>query len=169
MSSSYPQLDAFSDEPVEAPQPPQRRRHPQVSQASMRLYPARGDALSQGAAAPKPAPESAPFQKHSPTSKAAARTISPKLSGLRLVMLKELRRLRLMRPIGVDRDSFGMTDNELIAHFVGIGWNANTPRARRVDLTRGGYLEQMGTRGKSALWALTERALRWEEGQDGGP
>jgi hypothetical protein len=96
-------------------------------------------------------PAEAPAQKHSPTSVAAAETIAPKLPEKRRDVLWHI----------CEHWPEGVTDNELIADLVGMGWSVNTPRARRVELVQGGWLEQVGERAGCAVWAPTEEAVRW--------
>ena len=69
---------------------------------------------------------SLPYQPHSDTSRAAAkkaRQIAPKARRVALWLIEQA---------GED----GMTDNELIAAMVERGYQANGPRARRIELVR---------------------------------
>lgn len=38
----------------------------------------------------------------------------------------------------------GVSDNRIIEHFRALGWNGNTPRARRVELMQDGRIESAG-------------------------
>lgn len=97
-------------------------------------------------------PKQAPSQPRA-TSEAAAVEISKSLSRKRRDVL-----LWFLRNHMED----GATDNELIAALVRQGWSANTPRARRVELT-GKWLEEHGERDGSTVWRPTQQALDWYE------
>lgn len=106
---------------------------------------------------PSPAhdrPGRAPHVRGSATSEAAADAITPKLVGKRLVVLRE---------VCEHFTGDGFTDNELIQHMVKAhGWNGNTPRARRIELVSGGWIESTDTtRNKSTVWMPTEAAREW--------
>jgi hypothetical protein len=72
-------------------------------------------------------PETAPFQKHSPTSRAAALRIQPRLNAL------QQRVLDALRSCGV----CGATDEEL---QILLCLGANTERPRRVELVAKGLV-----------------------------
>ncbi len=86
-----------------------------------------------------------------PTSEDAAARVSPNLSLKRRDVLLHICR---HRPSGV-------TDNELIADLTAEGWNVNTPRARRVELFRGDWLDEAGERDGSIVWRPSAKALDW--------
>lgn len=96
-------------------------------------------------------PAEAPAQRHSPTSVAAAEKIGPALSQKRRDVLEHI----------CENWPDGATDNEIIADLVAKGWSLNTPRARRVELVTGGWLEQDGERDGCAVWRPTDEAIRW--------
>lgn len=103
-------------------------------------------------------PSEAPAQRHSPTSVAAAEKIAPKLREKRRDVLTFI----------CEQHPEGVTDNELIADLVALGWSANTPRARRVELVQGKWLEQVGERDGCAVWAPSEDAWRWHDAVEKG-
>lgn len=113
---------------------------------------------------PGPEPRTAPYVKGSANSRKAARSQTPaKLSGKRLTLLTEL----------CQRYPDGYTDNEIIAIMVGEhAWNPNSPRARRVELQRDGWLEGIGEKERlgskrgtpSTVWRPTARAMKWYQG-----
>jgi hypothetical protein len=83
----------------------------------------------------------APYQGHSETSRAAAEGLGPVV--LQAKQVAVLRRL-------AEQPS---TDNDLIDYFRGLEWSVNTPRARRVDLTKAGLVEDSGEVSKGcAVW-----------------
>lgn len=100
-------------------------------------------------------PKQAPAQPVA-TSEDAAAAISPKLSEKRRDVLLHICR---ERPKGV-------TDNELIADLTAKGWNPNTPRARRVELYRGMWLDDAGERDGSTVWIPSVKAWEWFRGFD---
>jgi hypothetical protein len=69
-------------------------------------------------------------QKHSPTSKAAAEAIKPKIGPMHALILRLL------------RDGFGMTDEEM---QWGLDMAANTQRPRRRELQNMKLIENSGT------------------------
>jgi hypothetical protein len=97
------------------------------------------------------APATAPAQRHSATSLAAAESIAPALSQKRRDLLVWI----------IERRFDGATDNELIADLVAEGWSPNTPRPRRVELVKGGWLEAIGEAEGSTVWAATAKAKEW--------
>lgn len=103
----------------------------------------------------------APHVRGSATSQAAAEAITPKLTGKRLVVLRE---------ICAHFTADGFTDNELIQHMAqAYGWNQNTPRARRIELVGDGWVASTETtRNKSTVWMPTEAAVRWYRQENQG-
>ena len=74
---------------------------------------------------------SAPFQRRSRTSRAAAHAIAPKATSLRARVLKAL----------AHKGKHGATDEELcMLCFL----DSNTLRPRRVELVKGGFAEDSG-------------------------
>jgi hypothetical protein len=119
---------------------------------------------------PGDGPDTAPHVRGSDTSKAAARAISTAtLRGNREKLLRVI-----LDPANTWRRgvpiSAGFTDNELIRYMVDRHfWSPNAPRARRVELWRGGWLEDSGeTRDGCTVWKPTEKALAWWHAQEGG-
>ena len=92
--------------------------------------------------------EQAPYQRHSETSKAAAKGISREL-GAKQTQVWQFVRLH----------PEGCTDNQIITHFVNCGWSINTPRARRVELAAKGLVKDSGRQIKgSTVWVATSQA-----------
>lgn len=145
------QIDLFGNEVVV--QEPKRRRPAVIREAqqTLVLYATKGNpgpppTLTNGAK------DTAPYQKHSATSKAAAKAIEPKLVGKRRLLLETM--------LALFPD--GATDNQLIAHMViDQGWSNNTARPRRIELVQMGYLEAGPIVDKSTRWLLTDRARAW--------
>jgi len=81
-------------------------------------------------------PESAPFQQHSATSRAAAIEISKKLNPLQLAVLAFV----------VQRGALGATDEEIQN---GLTMNPSTQRPRRIELERKGLVADSGTTRKT--------------------
>lgn len=73
-------------------------------------------------------PRSAPYQRHSATSKAAALSAEPQAGTKRAILLAFLR----------GRGLTGATDEEMQAN---VPMNANTQRPRRVELVQGHFIE----------------------------
>lgn len=117
---------------------------PNTAQAIIRIpAPATGDLFA--------TPAQAPAQPVN-TSEAAAIEISRVLSDTRRKVLDYI----------CAHHPKGLTDNELIAALTTEGWSANTPRARRVELYRGGWLEEAGERDGSKVWRPSVQAWdRW--------
>lgn len=98
--------------------------------------------------------DTAPYQKHSPTSKAAAADILPRAGTLR----------RAVYDFIVSRHHAGATDEE-IQNVLGL--EGSTERPRRIELQRGGLIEQRVTwptrRVKSgkqaAVWVAIQEVL----------
>ena len=89
--------------------------------------------------------ESTPYQRHSPTSRAAAETVEPRVATLRRAVLDALRAA----------GEAGLTDEEMQTR---LGMGGNTQRPRRVELERGGLVRDSGrtrrTRGgrEAVVW-----------------
>ena len=105
-------------------------------------------------------PPEAPFVRHSETSRAAAESIAPVLGDRQLAVLRYF----------ADHPE-GLTDESLIEHCVSLGWSANTPRARRVELCDRGFVvdsgrKLVGSSGRLAVvWGITSAGLaRLREG-----
>ena len=93
--------------------------------------------------------EQAPYQRHSETSKAAAKGISREL-GAKQTQVWQF--IRLQGPSGA-------IDNEIITHFTNCEWSPNTPRARRVELVAKGLVVDSGRqRNGSTVWVATSQA-----------
>lgn len=100
-------------------------------------------------------PAEAPAQRHSPTSLAAAEAIGPKLSDTRKGVLRFIcEHVELHSPDGI-------TDNALVALLSAKGWSPNSPRARRIELVRGGWLQENGVEGGSIRWRPTAKGWDW--------
>ena len=92
----------------------------------------------------------APYQRHSPTSKAAAKGISKELGAKQTQVWQFIR----LHPEGV-------TDNQIVTHFVNCGWSANTPRARRIELVAKGLVKDSGRQSRgSTVWVAAQAAER---------
>lgn len=119
---------------------------------------------------PGDGPATAPHVRGSDTSKAAARAVAPKLAGKRLAVLREIMETATLVQ-RAHKVAYGFTDNDLIRYAVdALRWSPNTPRARRVELERGGWLEDSGERRNgSTVWRPTYKAWAWwYEQQNGG-
>ena len=92
-------------------------------------------------------PDTAGFVSHSPTSRLAADSINPKLSGLHRRVYFAL------------SWTGGMTDEELID---ALGMSPSTVRPRRIELTAQGYVEDSGhtKRGRSGRSATIWRCAK---------
>jgi hypothetical protein len=96
----------------------------------------------------------APFIRHSETSRAAAESINPGLGDRQLAVLRYF----------ADHPE-GLTDEALIEHCVGLGWSANGPRSRRVELVERGFVADsgrklVGSSGRLAcVWQITTAGL----------
>lgn len=99
--------------------------------------------------------DTAPYQQ-APTSRAAAEAIRPKLSA---------RRAEVLALIG-GTGSEGYTDNQIIARVAARGGSPNGPRARRIELFRGGLIEQNGERSGCAVWVATKAGRAWLESDE---
>lgn len=100
-------------------------------------------------------PAEAPAVRHSTTSVAAAEAIAPKLSETRRAVLRYI--CETVEHSSPD----GLTDNQVITALVAKGWSLNTPRARRVELVDGGWLQENGTVDGSTRWRPTQQAWAW--------
>lgn len=76
-------------------------------------------------------PRPAPWQKHSPTSRAAAMAAEPMAGTKRAILLAFLR----------GRGDLGATDEEMQAC---VPMSANTQRPRRVELVEGRHIKNSG-------------------------
>jgi len=95
----------------------------------------------------------APFQKHSKTSREAAKKVEPRITNMRgkilLLMVQEF--------------PHGATDED----FYKMGFNPNSFRPRRVELVEGRFIEDTGqTRlndhgNKMTLWRPTKLGVQW--------
>lgn len=103
-------------------------------------------------------PHRAPSVRASATSEAAAAALDP-----RTLNAKREEVLRLLCGTFAGSAMVGLTDNELIEILVkSRNWNANTPRARRVELVRDGWLQDSGRRHlRSVVWEPTPAAREW--------
>lgn len=72
-----------------------------------------------------------PHQKHSPTSKAAARSIKPKLPSLKAVVFSFVSKC----------GEYGCTDEQA---QMALGMDPSTQRPRRVELVREGWVANSG-------------------------
>lgn len=101
---------------------------------------------------------SAPYQKHSKTSKAAAKAIEARMTYQQLALLKLMLR-HGDRGVAGHRD---FTDNALIELTLYEGsMSLNSVRPRRIELLRLGLIEAVGedvgaSGRKSTLWRITE-------------
>jgi hypothetical protein len=99
----------------------------------------------------------APYQRHSDTSKAAAQELQKTLGPKQRTVL----RLLFWGPA---------TDNELTGETVELyRWSVNTARPRRIELKKLGFVADTGEkRDGSTVWALTEagRAYLEQEPRD---
>lgn len=77
-----------------------------------------------------------PFQAHSATSEAAAKSMEPHAGSLRAAVLDWLR----------VRGNYGCTDDEL---FLWIAGSQNAIRPRRVELVKSGLVKDSGTTRKT--------------------
>jgi hypothetical protein len=89
-----------------------------------------------------------PYQKHSPTSKAAAEAVEPRAKTLRANVLAFIRA----------RGSHGATDAEIQS---ALFMDGSTERPRRVELLEPGLIRQRGTRPtasgrQAAVWIATQ-------------
>jgi hypothetical protein len=96
-------------------------------------------------------PKQAPAQAR-PTSEAAAVEISKVLSAKRRAVFVHICQT-------MEGGRRGVSHNEMIRHFAGVGWSMNTPRARAVELARAGLIEETGESDGSTLWGPTR--LGW--------
>lgn len=101
-------------------------------------------------------PADAPRQRHSATSTAAAEGVAPKLSQ---------KRRDVLAWVCEHYGEGGVTDNVLIRDLAANGWSPNTPRARRVELVAGGWLEEAGVEEGCTLWRPTAKAWAWHRGE----
>ncbi len=91
--------------------------------------------------------DTAPSQRHSPTSVAAAIDIGPALNDLQIRLLAFLR----------ERGDEGATDEEGVE---ALGWSPSTYRPRRVELVAKGLVRDRGTQRKcrsgrnAAVWVV---------------
>lgn len=92
--------------------------------------------------------QEAPFQKHSPTSKAAAQQQNKTLGVKQAAVLRRI----------YESGTRGITDNELSDYFVTAhGWSIHTARPRRCELTSLGKVVDSGSKHKgSTLWIARE-------------
>ena len=92
----------------------------------------------------------APYQKHSPTSQAAAEAILPKTGTLR----------RMVYNFIAQRGHYGATDEEIQSC---LSMGANTQRPRRVELVAASLVRDSGTTRKTrsrkaaVVWVTTKR------------
>jgi hypothetical protein len=99
----------------------------------------------------EPPRQTAPYQPHSRTSRAAAREIQASLNGLQLQVLKLIARA-------------GPVPDERIQEWLGM--NPSTERPRRIELVRLGMVAAAGSctvrSGRTATaWAITDRGWRY--------
>lgn len=97
-------------------------------------------------------PRQAPCQPVA-TSERAAEKVSETLPQRRRDLLLWMLRNRI----------HGATDNELLNNLVPNGWSPNGVRPRRIELFRGGWLEEAGERAGSIVWRPSEKAMVWYE------
>lgn len=83
--------------------------------------------------------QGAPYQSHSPQSRAAAEQVTPHLGRMQMAVWLWL------------KDHPGSTDNEIIA---GVGGSPNSPRARRIELVRKGMVVPVSVRDGSQTWRV---------------
>ncbi len=95
----------------------------------------------------------APHVRGNATSEAAARQMDRKVVGKRLAVLMEILAIY----------SHGFIDNELVQRMTFLyQWSPSTPRPRRIELTRDGWLEDSNERRNgSIVWRPTTKAWRW--------
>lgn len=96
-----------------------------------------------------PPPPAPPFQRHSPTSRAAAASVKESAPTLREAVLRLL------------RDRGPGTDHEIAA---ALGIDGSTARPRRVELVRLGLVEDSG---KQALTPSGRKAVIWRAKGEG--
>ena len=95
-----------------------------------------------------------PFVRGSETSRAAAESIAPTLGEKQLAVLRYFA-----------EHPEGLTDEALIEHCISLGWSANGPRARRVELCDRGFVADsgrklVGSSGRLAcVWVVTAAGL----------
>lgn len=106
---------------------------------------------------PRPLPTTAPYQAHSETSQAAAESLTPAdLNEKQLAVLRYIRKV------------WSVTDNSLIEHFAAEPWcwSRNTPRPRRIELTKAKLVRDSGQRdGGSTVWEVTPQGVAFLKGQ----